>query len=205
MQIDNVFWLGGSPCSGKSTVAELMEQRLGLKYYKLDDHLDRFICCAADAGGQCSSRALSMTPDQIWMREPAVQCQEEIGIYWEIFPFAARELEELCHDGPVIAEGAGWLPELVHGYGVKPERYFCLVPSKEFQIEKYSQRPWIGHVLEGCSDKDMAFANWMERDALFAVAAVNNARAMGYSAMVNDGSVGIEELYRQIIGHFGLE
>ena len=40
--IENVFSkayvLGGSPCSGKSTIAEMLVAEFGFQYYRADDH-----------------------------------------------------------------------------------------------------------------------------------------------------------------------
>ncbi len=36
-----VYFIGGSPCSGKSTVARALSARYDLTYFKVDDHLDR--------------------------------------------------------------------------------------------------------------------------------------------------------------------
>lgn len=42
-----VYFIGGSPCSGKSIVAEALSSRFGLKYFKVDDHLDHYLQTAA--------------------------------------------------------------------------------------------------------------------------------------------------------------
>jgi dephospho-CoA kinase len=34
----HAYILGGSPCSGKSTIAEMLSKRYQLPYYKVDDH-----------------------------------------------------------------------------------------------------------------------------------------------------------------------
>jgi len=202
--MENIYWIGGSPCSGKSTIAEMIAQRLGMDYFKLDDLLDDLIAQAAQTGGIACREVSSMTPEQIWMRDPKEQCREEFAIYREIFPFATEKLSAAADRRPIITEGAGWLPGLMQSIGTERSRYFCLVPSREFQMAEYSKRPWIEYVLEGCSDRKAAFANWMERDALFALQAAEDARKLGYPVMVNDGTVDIEEMYRVITAHFGL-
>ncbi len=37
------IWIGGSPCSGKSTIAKRLSDDFDFDYYKCDDHLDRFL------------------------------------------------------------------------------------------------------------------------------------------------------------------
>jgi len=36
-RLSNVFWLGGSPCSGKSSISEILPQRFNLDVYHVDE------------------------------------------------------------------------------------------------------------------------------------------------------------------------
>lgn len=199
-----VYVIGGSPCSGKSTVAEALSRRFGLRYVKVDDSLDRYLRMAADAGKPCCARAVAMTPDEIWMRDPQVQCDEELAIYEEISEYVLADLQREAEGQDVITEGAAWLPVLAGRFGIPHERYISLTPDKAFQVRHYSQREWVPHVLEGCTDRAAAFANWMERDALFAKAVQQQCAAAGYVSVVNGGDVSVDELTARIASHFGL-
>ena len=56
----NIYCIGGSPCSGKSTIAEALAAKHGLHYFKVDDHLDKYLKRgAADGKDAC---ALSRAP-----------------------------------------------------------------------------------------------------------------------------------------------
>lgn len=37
----NIYYIGGSSCAGKSSVAEIFSQKYGLYYFKVDDYLAR--------------------------------------------------------------------------------------------------------------------------------------------------------------------
>lgn len=82
-----VLFIGGSPCSGKSTIAERISKEYGVYYFKVDDFLDKFIGMAAEKGYLTCQKSVDMTPDEIWMREPMIQCEEEFLIYNEISEF----------------------------------------------------------------------------------------------------------------------
>jgi shikimate kinase len=200
-----IYYIGGSPCSGKSTIAELIEKKYNFKYYKLDDKLEEYTKRASRAGKKYSSNYYTMNTDEIWLRTPAIQNREEFEIYREIFEYVLEDLEQIGHEISVIAEGAGFLPELMNLIVVPKNEYICIVPTKEFQIEKYSQRPYIPYVLEGSSDKKQAFQNWMDRDALFAMDVVNRARELGYASIVTDGGTSIEENLAIVEKIFGLK
>jgi len=128
----------------------------------------------------------SMTPDQIWTRKPKEQLIDEVDIYREIFDYAINDIKTTC--APVlIAEGAGFLPELVKKTDVNKSSYVCIVPTRDFQFKKYCEREWVNYILEGCTDKQAAFNNWMERDAMFALYAAETAEKMGYKTFWTDG------------------
>lgn len=200
----DVFYIGGSPCSGKSTVAEALAARNGLAYFKVDDHLDAFTTRGTAAGLPVCRRIQRMSADETWMRPPHLQCREELDYYAEIAPFVAEKLCQLPHQR-IIAEGAAFLPHLMQAQGIAPMRYIAIIPSRDFQVSRYQQRPWVPHVLRDCTDPEAAFANWMERDALFAEAIRRQCEEAGYICLLTDGSVSPMERLAQVAAHFRLD
>lgn len=198
------YIIGGSPCSGKSTVAGALSGRFGLHYFKVDDHLDRYMQLAAADQKPVCKRVAHMSPEEIWMRPPQVQCEEELLIYEEIFEYVLADLEKLDCESGVIAEGAAFLPALIRRLNLPHDRYLSLTPTEAFQRFHYSQREWVPHVLKGCSDKAQAFAFWMGRDVLFARAVRAQCAELGYASVINNGDVPVEQLIEQVTAHFGL-
>ncbi|MBQ2954063.1 MAG: hypothetical protein IJE07_11045 [Clostridia bacterium] len=198
-----LYLIGGSPCSGKSTVAEALAAQYGLTYFKVDDHLDDFTDRGAVAGLPVCSRIRRMTAEETWMRTPQEQCREELAFYAEISAMVWAHLQGLRAER-VVAEGAAFLPEVVRAWSILPERYIAITPERAFQVAHYSRRPWVPHVLEGCSDPAQAFANWMARDALFAEEVRRQCSQLGYASLLTDGSVSVGERLRQAAAHFGL-
>ncbi len=181
-----VYYIGGSPCSGKSTVAEMISRKHDIYYYKLDDRLHDHMKQAAKDGKYLCKSYFNMTPDQVWMRKPYIQFDDEVNIYKEIFEYALREIRKL-NIPTVITEGSGFLPELMKQIGVGKSEYICITPTRDFQEKEYSKREWVPDILKGCKDKKAAFRNWMERDGLFAIYVSENARKSGYKTMLTDG------------------
>lgn len=200
-----IYFIGGSPCSGKSTAAEALANEYGLRYFKVDDYLDEYMSMAAKDGKPCCKAIANMTPEQIWMREPALQCEEELKIYEEIFPYIQVELEEMKTDRGIVTEGAAYLPLLMNACAVPLNRYISVTPTRDFQVAHYEKREWVPYVLEGCSNKKAAFDNWMERDALFAKAVQQQCKQLGYVSLINDGKVPIGEMVAKIAAHFDLK
>ncbi|MDL2248568.1 hypothetical protein LJB89_02615 [Tyzzerella sp. OttesenSCG-928-J15] len=199
-----VYYIGGSPCSGKSSIAELIVEKHGFTYYKLDDFLFPYMQQAADSGKPVSAAQLSMDFEQMWMRDPKLQADEEFAAYAEIFPYALKGIEAMNPEKPIIAEGAGFIPELMKKQGIPTNRYICIVPTEGFQRENYKKREWIGEYLKGCSDPTAAFDNWMRRDTLFGAGVLNQAKMFGYASISVDGKNTIAENYNVVINTFEL-
>ena len=201
----NIYYIGGSPCSGKSTIAELLCKKYDFIYYKVDDYLNEYITQAAKCNDTICAKVIKMSPEEIWMRDPSIQNEEEFQIYREIHPFIHNELCKLANKNNVITEGAAFLPEIIHQLAVPQDHYVCITPTKEFQIYHYRQREWIPYILEGCSNKDEAFMNWMERDALFAEQIRSQCKELGYYSITNDGTHSIDSMLSDICQHYHFE
>ena len=200
-----IYYIGGSPCSGKSSVAEILAERYGLYYFKVDDYLEKYTNDGSVINLEICSKQGKMNPEEIWMREPSVQCKEELQFYVEIFDFIMKDLDEISDCRNIITEGAAYLPNLMKNKNISWNRYLALVPTREFQISHYAQREWVPYILDGCSDVQKAFDNWMERDCLFAEDVKRQCVQEGYIALVNGGQIEIESYVRKIAAHFGLE
>ena len=137
------------------------------------------------------------------MREPALQCQEELLYYKETFAFVLEDLMQI-KEKDIITEGAAYLPELMRKLNISNNRYISITPTRDFQISHYKKREWISFVLEGCSDKEKAFSNWMERDILFAKEVQKQCIKENYVSIINDGSIEVDEYVHRIAAHFGL-
>lgn len=203
--MNHTYVIGGSPCSGKSTVAKAIADKFGCYYFKVDDFLDEYIAAGAASGKPVCAKLMSMTPEQIWMRDPNIQCLEEIQFYHETFDFVMQAINGIPNENGIIAEGAAFLPELMFHSDRKFQHYVSLTPTPEFQIHHYKQRPFIKDVLKGCSDEKTAFKNWMDRDLLFAEAVRKQSNELGFTTIVNDGTVTVEDLVNMVSLQFSLQ
>ena len=198
---NRVLFIGGSPCSGKSTVAELISKEYGAFYYKVDEQLGELIKTAADNEGTACRKISCMSADEIWMRTPDIQCAEEFQIYSEIAPYFFGRINEI-DSGLIIAEGAAYTPQVMQFCGM--DNYITMIPTPEFQISHYREREWVPYVLAECSDKEKAFDNWMQRDILFAEQVRAECEKLDIPCIINDGTVSVEQLYQAVKSALGL-
>lgn len=200
----DTYYIGGSPCAGKSTVAEMLSQKYDLYYFKVDDFLDDYTKSGALKGYPICKKTVEMNPEQIWMREPLLQCREEFEFYEEVFEYVLADLEQInCKNG-IITEGAAYVPNLIKRLDIPSRRYISITPTKEFQVFHFRKREFVPYVLDGCRDMEKAFGNWMGRDILFAQEVQKQCREYQYVSIINDGNIGIDEMAERVAGHFGL-
>lgn len=60
------------------------------------------------------------------------------------------------------------------------------------------------YILEGCSDKQKAFDNWMKRDILFAKQVKEECEKSGVPCIVNDGLRTQDEMFCRVKELFNL-
>ena len=192
-----LYMIGGSPCSGKSTIASLLARQYQLRHIKLDDLLNEMISQAnADSQPICLLRK-DRSPEQIWMRNPEEMADEEWHFYEEIFPYVKSYLIK-NQNRPLLVEGAGLLPHLVKKLECPASSYLCLTPTADFQKKHYRQREWVPYVLEGTTNPNKAFENWMQRDILFAQMVRKEAMELGYSSLLIDGSQSENQTMKEV-------
>lgn len=194
---ESVLFLGGSPCSGKSSIAASLCQRYGLRYYQCDEYFSAHAAAATVEVQPNLQRISLLRDDALWLRPVAELLADEIAVYREEFAMIesdVRDLLAVAGQGPrVLVEGAALLPDEVFARCGSAVRAAWLVPSPEFQWLHYSRRDWAKELVSACSDPDAAFAHWMQRDIEFANWIEEQARSLGYACLRVDGSTSLAE------------
>jgi 2-phosphoglycerate kinase len=202
--LPNYYWIGGSPCSGKSSIASLLAQKHDLQLYVCDDHYPEHIARADPATQPHLAHAAVASWNEIWSRTVDVATSDEIEFYREEFGMILEDIRSMPAGRPILAEGAALLPELVAPFVSDRNQAIWIVPTEQFQLHHYSRREWIHDILAQCENPESAFATWMGRDAQFAKIVAEDARRRGFRVIIVDGSRSITELAGQVEEHFGL-
>lgn len=198
----HVYWIGGSPCSGKTSIAKALAERYGFFYYDCDHAFYRHNEIVTPQQQPVFHRVMRLTSEALWMRPVEQQTAEEIAIYQEEFPLILEDLLALTTPQPVLAEGAALLPECVTPLLRDPHRAIWIVPEAEFQLHQYSQREWAREVVKDTSDPRQAFQNWMQRDIHFARYVRQEAEQRRLRVLVVDGQTSLAENIRLVEEHF---
>jgi hypothetical protein len=108
------------------------------------------------------------------------------------------------HPAPLLAEGAGLLPDLVAPAGSRPRAVF-LVAADAFRRRLARARPVAAELLARCPDPDAAWAVWSERDRLFGAAVAAAARRRGLPVVAVDGRHDVAATADRVAALLGLE
>ncbi len=201
----SVLWLGGAPCAGKSSVAQLLGERFGLDVVHVDDTFDALIAQLDPLRHPVLSGWMALSWDERWTRPPEVLLDEVVACYREHLGFVREQvLSRVGRGRRVLVEGSVILPADVAPTLGGPADAVWLVPTAEFQAHHYAQRPWVGGVLRECADPAGAFGRWMERDARFAAWLGDEVRALGLACIAVDGSRSVDEVAGVVAVRFGL-
>jgi 2-phosphoglycerate kinase len=202
--LKRVFWLGGSPCSGKSSISEVLARRFDLDIYHVDEafetHRQRF-----SPGQQPAlSKWLNSSWNDRWMQPLDSLVEEVIDCYREHFAFIVDEIGERLGEKPLLVEGTALLPREVANRLRQNSHAIWVIPTASFQREHYSKREWARTIVEQCDAPEVAFGNWMERDIRFAEWIEAETETLGLPLLKIDGSRTIAESAEEVARCFRL-
>ena len=199
----HVLWLGGSPCSGKTSVAKRLIERHRLQLYHYDkqerSHSAR--SCPERHPTICAHAAMSM--DERWMHRPVDEMVRATEAAWlERFALVIDDLRALPATATILAEGPGLLPGTVAPLLQRPRQALWLVPTEAFKRAVQPTRG--GAPANQTSDAARAYRNLIDLDLQLAANVRRRARDLGLTVIEVDGTKSIEEMAMVVADHFEL-
>jgi len=197
-----IYWIGGSACSGKSTLANMYAEKHGLALYSCDEHFDRHLNDISIVEHPAMYKVRTMDPNEaFYTRDVQEQLSVYIRCFMEDFAFVLKDIA----DGPgtpLVVEGNQLLPSLVAPRLKQHHKAIWIIPAERFQREHYSKRAWIQEILQKTENPAAAFHNWMLRDARFAGFVAQEAADLNLQVLHVDGSKSLMENYAFLEKHF---
>jgi len=198
----HVFWLGGSACAGKTTIARHLAAAHGLTRYSCDDHFEEHRQRADPARHPSFHRLMDIPMEELWSQPAEVQAEELLAFYSDEWEMILEDLGVI--EQPVLVEGVGLLPERIAALGPKPLRALWLIATADFRRQIYPKRgDLVQGLLSHCAEPEAAFVRWMERDDRIAKYLEDEARCHGLNVLTVDGGRSIEETARAVAGRLG--
>jgi shikimate kinase len=194
------YFIGGSPCAGKSTVCDLLAARHGLRTYHCDEHYDAHLERAK--AGSTLSQFRGMTWQEAFTTRPLeTMIRDELEVNRELGAFALEDVNAI--DSSVIAEGMAFMPELLSTLEPRAKAVY-LIPSEAFQRQQYAKREWAQAMLETTNDPKGVFACWMARDAANARTIFAQARAFNFPVLEVNGTLEVMGVLEWVEKQLGL-
>lgn len=201
----HILWIGGAPCSGKTSLSERLSETFGLKVYHCNDAFPAHVKRVRPEAHPTMARLREMTWDDLWMRPVDEQVTDELAAYREEFDMILTDLRSLPRDEPIIAEGTALLPDLVMDVVSDPRQAIWLIPGGTFQRDHYmDNNDRVQAILDQCTNPAQAFENWMARDELLAEWVAASAHALKLTVLTVTGSRTIDQNAEIVANHFGL-
>ncbi|WP_438351033.1 hypothetical protein ACP8HI_10525 [Paenibacillus sp. FA6] len=198
-----IYWIGGSACAGKSTLARMYAEKHGLELYSCDEHFDRHLKDVSINEYPAMHKVSTMNPNEaFYTREVQEQLCVYIQSFVEDFSFVIKDLAKRT-DTPVVVEGNQLIPSLLAPDLKEHHKAVWIIPTEQFQREQYSKRVWIQGILQNTENPTVAFNKWMSRDALFSEFIQKEASELHLNVLKVDGSKTLQENFEYIENYFG--
>ncbi|MEM7735408.1 MAG: hypothetical protein AAF267_06410 [Deinococcota bacterium] len=189
-------FIGGSPCSGKSTVCNYLASKYKARAYHCDGQYENHLLRAQEGSILASIKHLEWH-DLFVNKKSEIMAHKEFAANLELGVFAIQDVDDI--QKPTFAEGMPFLPSLAHGCNLN---IVFLIPTREFQWASYSQRDWIHGLLESAPNPRATFNNWMERDYLNGKRISDEASKYGYPILQVDGSLPVTDTANWVVAQF---
>lgn len=200
--LSHVFWIGGSPCSGKSSIAQKLAAKYGLQLY----HTDALEARPTSPAQPMMHYLSSLNPNEQWLRPVPLQVATELEYCREEFTLALEDLKKMPDSPGIIVEGTALLPHCVVPLLTRSSQAIWLVPTAEFQRKHYPLRgDWPQEVVRPTSNPVQAFENWMERDVRYGRIVIKIARELEQQVIEVDGQQTLQENFRAVEEYLQLE
>jgi 2-phosphoglycerate kinase len=205
-QLQQIYWIGGGSCAGKSTIANRIAAQHGLRVYATDDVMADH--ARRSSPGDCPflHGFMAMDMDQRWVnRSPETMLDTFHWFRGEGFNFIIDDLIQFPREPRVIVEGFRLLPHLVKDLLTVNSRAVWLLPTPEFReavVDSRGGSAWS--FLAKTSDPDKALHNLLERDLMFTDVLRDETSRLNLHAIEVNTTKTVDDIARRVTDLFGL-
>jgi hypothetical protein len=203
LDFTRTYWLSGSPCGGKTTVSDALAARFDWNVYHLDEHWESHKARAHPEQHPIFFEISRLTGESLWLRPLEEQIEREPKFVEDMYPLIIEDIEAfVTKDARPLLVDASVVPRNIATLIPSKKHIFYLIPTEAFQREMYAKRASIAPTLAKTSNPKLAWSNWMARDVAYARWLESQVREQGFSMILVDGSLSLEETAEIVGEHF---
>ena len=200
--LSHVYWIGGSGCSGKSTIADMMVKDFGFTVYHCDEHWDDHFSRAKPESQPLACTIRDMDWEDLFLLPPVEFAKLTSGFWEEDFEMIIDDLYALPKE-KLVVEGVSIDPKFVQDVA-DPQRVIIMIAFEEFQRAHYLKRDFAKSWFQEFNDPKRVFDNLMKSNALLAKSVENRARELGFKVIIIDEKSTISNNMNIVKKHFKL-
>ncbi len=202
---NKIYYIGGSPCSFKTSIAQKISEEYSFKVYNADNHIERYLEIGAKKRNKVLKKMRRVSVLEQWFLDLDVQFKNEIALYTYAGKVIKGDLKRFYKNKDILVEGCPIIPEFINKKEVAPENYVVLVASKSFERSVFETREYISRYLNLTENKELAFENWLARDEMIASYYKEEAQKYGYKYIEINKNSSFEDVYNDVIEHFNFK
>lgn len=202
--LKHVYWIGGTACAGKTTIAKALTEEFGFYHYNADEMYKHYREMARPEAqpNMCihfdSAKAYFERP-----KEDYIAYLEAINR--ESFGMLLVDLLKLPTDRPIIVEGH-YLPELMLRVAA-PERIALFTTSEELIRSDYFNREDKQNMLKAirkATDSEDTMNHVLDVVVESAKQQIENGKPFNYVTFERTDESTVEGTLAEVCAHFGL-
>lgn len=203
-KMSSVYWLGGSTCAGKTTIANILSENYGLTVYHCDEYLGTHIDKSNDKQHPNLYKLKKLRWDDILSMQEDEYLKWIIDLFSEEYQMIIEDLSRQINGKPVLVEGINLIPELLKDVIEDGNNAIWLVADDAFYNLHQMHRKELFDRINECSDPEQALHNYMNFDLSFGKYVYNEANRLDLKVMVIENNKNIQENVKVIASHFNL-
>ena len=204
--MDDVYWIGGGSCAGKSTIARRIAAQHGLRVYATDDVMADHARRSSRDECPLLHEFIAMDMDERWVnRDPKTMLDTFHWFRGEGFNLIVEDVLSLPRERGVVVEGFRLLPHLIKSLLSQSNHAVWLLPTPDFRqavIKTRGGSAW--GFLAKTSDPERALRNLLERDRMFTETLREETSRLGLTTIEGDTTMTEDDLVERVTNLFGL-